>query len=97
MCPFYLGFIGTEHNALFYRRPFFRYFAVDLLSSCGYLPSLESSCTASACEIIPGKFKAITKVIKFTENKLSQITRRSGTDIFSPDTMKMSTGRSQFC
>jgi len=34
-------------------RPFFRYYPVDLLASCGYTPSRESPCELDACEIEP--------------------------------------------
>mmetsp|Transcript_70817 Transcript_70817/g.189071 ORF Transcript_70817/g.189071 Transcript_70817/m.189071 type:complete len:286 (+) Transcript_70817:292-1149(+) len=37
------------------RRPFFRYFAVDLLSSCGYMPSIETPCGMDKCEITPAE------------------------------------------
>ena len=34
-------------------RPFFRFFAVDLLASCGYVPQNEVPCELDACEIEP--------------------------------------------
>lgn len=33
--------------------PFFKYFAVDLLASCGYMPTSEQQCELDACEIDP--------------------------------------------
>ena len=34
-------------------RPFFRYYQVDLLASCTYLPQSEAPCELDACEIEP--------------------------------------------
>lgn len=35
------------------QRPFFRYYGVDLLASCGYVPQSESPCELNKCEIEP--------------------------------------------
>lgn len=56
----YTGELEPHFNGL-RRRPFFRYYSVDLMASCSYLPQVESPCELDACEIEPtdGAPKAI--------------------------------------
>jgi len=48
----YTSALAPEFEAL-RERPFFRYYGVDLLASCTYLPQQETPCELDACEIEP--------------------------------------------